>query len=167
MSEPSEFPRTLKMVTVWCLIALALFLGFSEYQRRATQPAVRLNANGEATLSLPRGLDGHYRLSGTLNGESVEFLLDTGASMTSIPAELARSLSLPIHSSAQFSTANGTVVADIVLADLRIAGAFEIDRLRVAALPSMKQQALLGMDVLSRFRITQEAGMMQLRAAGR
>lgn len=157
-----DFPGTLKIITVWGLIGLVIFLAFAAWQRQEGQVTVVPLGNGQQALSVARGRDGHYHLNAELSGQTIEFLVDTGASMTSVPIELARRLGLSKQSSARFSTANGEVQADIVLADLRIADLIEFKQLRVAALPSMSGQALLGMDVLGKFTMTQDAGTLRL-----
>ena len=162
MSSSLDFPGALKIVTIWCLIGLAVFLGFSAWQRSQSQVYVSTLAGGEKTISILRNRDGHYYLKAQLNGEMIEFLVDTGASTTSISLPIAQQLKLPLHSKARFSTANGDVEADIVLAHLRIADLLEFKNLRVAAMSAMKNQALLGMDVLGKFSMTQESGVLHL-----
>jgi aspartyl protease family protein len=157
-----DFPGTLKIVTVWGLIGLVVFLAFSAWQHQQAQVSVVSLGDGQKTLSVLRGRDGHYHLNADLNGQTVEFLVDTGASMTTVPIDLALRLGLAKHSSARFSTANGEVAADIFLANLRIADTVEFKQLRVAALPSLNGQALLGMDVLGKFTLAQQAGILRL-----
>ncbi len=162
MNSSRDFPGALKIITVWCLIGLAVFLGVSAWQRGQSQVSISVLDNGEKTISIARNRDGHYYLKGLLNGESIEFLVDTGATTTSIPLTIAQRLKLPLHSRARFSTANGEVEADIVLAQLRIADSLEFNNLRIAAMSAMSNQALLGMDVLGKFGMIQESGVLRL-----
>ena len=45
------------------------------------------------------------------NFQEVELLVDTGSTFTALPAELLRSLNVPVQESAQAELANGTVEA--------------------------------------------------------
>ena len=70
-------------------------------------------------IEIRRGADGRYRWPGTMNGTSVDFLVDTGASGVAIPAELAERLRLQPRSRALEHgrrLVNGTLVrADLTL----------------------------------------------------
>ncbi len=162
MSSTRDFPGALKIMTVWCLLGLTVFLAISAWQRSQNQVSVSTFSDGQKTISVKRSRDAHYYLVAQLNGEPIEFLIDTGATTTSIPWVTAQRLNLPLHSKARFSTANGEVEADIVLAQLRIGDTIEFNNLRVAALSAMTNQALLGMDVLSKFSLTQESGVLRM-----
>lgn len=161
---PRDFPATLKIITVWLLIGMVVLLGFLALQRQEKTLRIEQLADGQA-LVLKRARDGHYHLPATVNGRPIEFLVDTGASVTSIPRQVAEDLGLKRVSSARFVTANGEVQADIVMADLRIAETIEFRNLRIAALPGMGGTALLGMDVLGRFGMTQDASTLRLTPA--
>src|SRR5215207_4702155 len=99
-----EPPRTLKLVTVWLLLGLGVFLAVQWWLREQSQS--RFHA-AEGSIELRRGDDGHYRWPGTINGRTVEFLVDTGATGTAIPASLARELGLALGDEVRSSTAGG------------------------------------------------------------
>ncbi len=154
----NELPPWLKHATVWLLLALGLFLGVQAWQ--AQQRATRFVVSG-GTLEIRRGDDGHYHWPGRINGREVEFLVDTGATGTAIPAALARELGLPALGSVRSHTAGGVVTGTVVLADLSLQGGVEAARLRVTALPGLSAP-LLGMDVLGRLRWQQESGLLRV-----
>jgi aspartyl protease family protein len=93
----------------------------------------------------------------------VDFLIDTGATGTAISAQLADKLGLPSRGTVRSSTANGIVTGQVVLADIRLQGGVQAERLRVVALPGLGDRPLLGMDVLGRLRWSQEAGVLRIR----
>ena len=154
----NELPGWVRHATVWLLLALALFLGVQTWLAR--QQAPRFSVAG-GTLELQRGLDGHYHWPGRIDGRSVDFLVDTGATGTAIPAALARELALPVAGRVRSSTANGLVVADVVVADVELEGGVQARGLRVVALPGLAAP-LLGMDVLGKLRWQQAGGVLRL-----
>jgi hypothetical protein len=46
-------------------------------------------------IGLQRAADGHFHWPGRVNGSAVDFLVDTGATSTTLPAALAHSADLP------------------------------------------------------------------------
>jgi len=54
---------------------------------------------------LKRSHDGHYIFPGTINGRPVSFLLDTGATLVSVPAHRAEELGLAAGAHQQSVTA--------------------------------------------------------------
>lgn len=152
-------PRTLKITTVWLLIGLTLFLGIQWWQQRAQQ--LRFTVTGEV-IEIRRGPDGHYHWPGTIDGRPVDFLVDTGATGTAIPASLARELRLEPIGTVQSSTAGGVVTGEVMRADVELRGGVRAERLRVVALAGLDDRPLLGMDVLGRLRWTQVDGVLRI-----
>jgi aspartyl protease family protein len=161
-----DLPGWLKHTTVWLLLGVGLFVGVQAWQ--AQQNAARFTVNGQ-TLELRRAEDGHYHWPGRIGSagsmRQIDFLVDTGATGTAIPASLARELGLPVVGTMQSNTAGGVVQGQIVLADLSLQGGVSAEKLRVAALPQLSAP-LLGMDVLGKLRWQQERGVMTITAPG-
>lgn len=158
---PGELPRTFKLVTVWLLLGLLLFLGVQWWQQRAAQ--MQFQAVG-AAIEIRRSADGHYHWPGHINGHAVDFLVDTGASGTAISAELARELGLESIGAVQSRTAGGVVTGQVVRADVELQGGVRAQRLRVVALAALGANPLLGMDVLGRLRWQQRDGVLRIEA---
>ncbi len=162
----NELPRSFKIITVWLLLGLTLFLGIQWWQRQ--QSETRFQANG-STIEIQRGPDGHYHWPGQINGRSVDFLIDTGATGTAISAALAEELKLSSLGTVRSVTAGGVVVGNVVAADVQLQGGVTAQRLRVIALPGLGDRPLLGMDVLGRLDWRQEQGVLKIdsRSSGR
>jgi aspartyl protease family protein len=155
----NELPRTFKVVTVWMLLGLVLFLGVQWWLHRQAQ--ARFTAGSEV-IEIRRGPDGHYHWPGLIAGRAVDFLVDTGATGTAIPADLARELRLPAIGSVQSSTAGGVVTGMVVRADIELRGGLIARSLRVVALPGLRDRPLLGMDVLGRLQWQQNDGVLRI-----
>ncbi len=153
-----ELPRWLKHATVWLLLATALFVAVLAWQKQQGQS--RFVVQG-GTLLIQRSADGHYHWPGQVAGREVDFLVDTGATGTAIPAALAQELGLQAVDSVRSSTAGGVVQGTVVVADLVLQGGLRAERLRMAALPRL-QAPLLGMDVLGKLRWQQADGVMRV-----
>lgn len=153
----SELPQGLKIATVWLVLATALFLGVQAFLSQ--QQRTRFVADG-ARVEIRRGDDGHYHWPGQVNGRSVDFLVDTGATGSALPMALARELNLPVLGPMQSSTAGGVVQGQVVQADLVLQGGVRAQRLRMVALPGLSTP-LLGMDVLGRLQWQQGDGVLR------
>lgn len=152
----SDFPRFLKPVTLWLVVGAALFLAVQAWQAR--ERAMRVQVIG-ATIELRRAPDGHFHWPGTVNGRDVDFLVDTGASRTALPPALAEGLAT--EGVLRSATAGGIVEGHVARVDLVLEGGVRVERLPVAVLPELPVP-LLGMDVLSRLRFTQDGGVLRL-----
>lgn len=157
----NEFPRTLKIATVWLLLGMVVFLGFRTFE--AQQQKARFSIEGSA-IEIERGPDGHYHWPGTLNGREVDFLIDTGATRSAISAELARELDLEALGSVQSNTAGGVVVGHVARADLVLEGGVRAERLPLVVLPALGDKPLLGMDVLGRLHWQQQGSVLRIEA---
>lgn len=154
-----DLSRTFKLVTLWLLLGLGVFLGVQAWQHQ--QEKTRFQADG-GVIEIRRGPDGHYHWPGSINGRSVDFLIDTGATSTAISAALARELQLEALGSVQSNTAGGVVTGQVVRADVVLEGGVTAERLQITALPGLGERPLLGMDVLGRLRWTQEPGVLRI-----
>ena len=155
----NELPRTFKVVTIWLLLGVLVFVGIQWVLREQQQ--MRFRADGDI-IEIRRGPDGHYHWPGTINGRSVDFLIDTGATGTAISASLARELDLQSIGQVQSSTAGGPVTGQVVRADVTLQGGVRAERLRLVALPQLADRPLLGMDLLGRLHWQQRDGVMRI-----
>ncbi len=159
---PRELPGTLKRVTIWLVLGAAVFVGVQAWQSQQQRAHFSVDA-GSGAIELRRAPDGHFHWPGTVNGIAVDFLVDTGATGTAIPQWLADRAGLIAEGRLQSSTAGGLVQGTLSRADVELQGGVRIERLRVAVLPRL-ESPLLGMDILSKMRFTQSAGVLRLEA---
>ena len=119
--------------------------------------------DGDGSLSLRQTGNGHYFVSGSVNGFPIVYMLDTGASITSISQKTAADAGIQTCTAHTFDTANG--VAHGCLAAIReiTFGNFRIKNTQVAIMPNMSG-ALLGMNVLSHIRLEQHGDIMRISA---
>jgi aspartyl protease family protein len=159
----NELPRSLKIATVWLLLGLGLFVGVQAWM--AEQQALRFSTEG-GRIEIRRSADGHYHWPGQIDGRAVEFLVDTGATGTAIPARLARELGLQALGEVSSRTAGGLATGTVVVGDLVLQGGVRAERLRMVALPGL-DAPLLGMDVLGRLQWQQGDGRLRIDLAPR
>jgi len=151
---------SIKLVTIWLLIGTAVFLAVQALEQRAQRARFAFDgASGRIELS--RARDGHFHWPGRVNGIAVDFLVDTGATSTALPAALARDAGLVLEGSVRSSTAGGVVAGRLARADITLRGGVQVDALRVAVLPQL-EAPLLGMDVISKLRLSQHDGVLTL-----
>jgi aspartyl protease family protein len=156
-----EIPYWLKLATVWLVVATGVFLSIQAWERH--QEGTRFTVQGSA-IEIRRSRDGHYHWPGRVNGRAVDFLVDTGATRTALPGELARRWGLQPEREVRSSTAGGVVTGYEARVDLALDGGVAVQQLRVTVLPDLAAP-LLGMDVLGRLRFTQADGRLQISAA--
>jgi aspartyl protease family protein len=114
-------------------------------------------------LVLRRNHAGHYLAPGSINGEPVIFLLDTGATQVSVPVHLADRLGLQPGRQGRAMTANGPVeIRHTRIRELAL-GPFVIGNVSGHINPGMQgDQVLLGMSVLSHLDFAQRDGRLIL-----
>ncbi len=105
-------------------------------------------------IVLQRDATSQFHVDGTLNGIAVKFLIDTGASITAIPQEIAVFAKLPLESTISAKTASGsTTDFKTTIKELKIGNIIQLKDVPAAIIKG--DQALLGMDVLKHFEMTQ------------
>ena len=112
---------------------------------------------------IPRATDGHYYVAGSVNGFSVVFMVDTGASISVLPAKLAKNAGIRAGRVVLTETAAGRSRAGLSQGNILQIGPYKLTDAKVGVNEQL-QMPLLGMDALNRFQITQTNGMMILRA---
>lgn len=119
-------------------------------------------------LTVARGRGGHYWVNGSVNGNSVPFLLDTGASSVALNALQARRLGIDYKGSGQpmqVTTASGVERGwQVTLRSVKV-GAIEVLGVEAVVLEgSFPTDALLGMSFLNRIGWRQEQDALILEA---
>jgi len=93
---------TLGILAFW----LAVMAGLYVVMDRVRQPRAAVVA-ADGALIIARGNDGHFRVPGSINGQPVVFMVDTGASLIAVTDALAQRAGLTGGETTQFRTANG------------------------------------------------------------
>ncbi|GHT84676.1 hypothetical protein AGMMS49543_14760 [Betaproteobacteria bacterium] len=172
MTAPDRDPtRRAGSVMTWLTalsVLVVLWLFFDAVLERRNNPNrdLALTPGAATELVLKRNRDGHYVAPGTINGQPVTFLLDTGATQVAVPARLGKQLGLPLGATSQVSTANGYVtVRATTIAELGL-GPFAVRQIRAHLNPGMDHDdtILLGMSVLKQLEFTQRGDTLILRA---
>ncbi|OGU20291.1 MAG: aspartyl protease [Hydrogenophilales bacterium RIFOXYD1_FULL_62_11] len=141
-----------------------LYLFFDSNLQARNNPNRELQIAPGAELILQRSRDGHYVFPGEINGRPVTFLLDTGATLVSVPAHLAAGLGLEAGAPQQSITANGTVMTRAAQIRMLAFGPFKLSDVRASLNPGMRDdQILLGMSVLKQLEFTQRGDTLELR----
>lgn len=153
------------MAWVASLLVLGMFYLYFENSLQArNNPNRQLQVGPGAELVLKRSGNGHYIFPGTINGQPVTFLLDTGATLVSVPAGLASELGLKAGARQQSITANGTVETRATRLDVLAFGPFVLSGVPASINPGMADdQILLGMSVLKHLEFTQRGDSLILR----
>ena len=120
--------------------------------------------SGGSRIVLPVGPGGHYSGLATINGHPVQFVVDTGATVISMGADVARSLGLDPKDSVAVGamTANGTVSARLVTLNSVRVGDVTIYNVQAAVMPQSMPQVLLGNSFLSRFQMHSDSNSLVL-----
>jgi len=118
---------------------------------------VRLSSlRSEASeIEIPISPDGHFHTRVLVNGEAIDFLVDTGATSVALTREDARRIGLDVDSlqyRVPVRTANGmTYQAPVVLEELKI-GLLSVRNVRGGVNRGRMSKSLLGMTFLRRLR---------------
>jgi aspartyl protease family protein len=146
-------------------LALCLLLGQTLCAQAHTQDALELGGRA-AEMVLQSGEDRHFRASGAINGHAVDFLVDTGASLVTIPGHLAAKLGLSRGQKVQTTSASDVFESETTtVRELSIGG---IRLQNVAGLINPKatdNEILLGMSALKDLEMVQKDGTLALRGA--
>jgi len=152
----------------WLLVLGLLFMFFNhtlEKQNNPNQNIISTNhQDGTREVTLQRNRYGHYVTNGSINGQPVVFLLDTGATRVSIPEPVANRLNLQRGMPLEANTANGIITTYSVTLDSVAMGSIELQTVGASINPNMlDDEILLGMTFLKHLELIQRGDTLTLR----
>lgn len=151
----------------WLIFLVILTMGFNHYLEQQNNPNQDISADwdkGVAEVKLSQNRYGHYVANGKINGQSVTFLLDTGATLVSIPESVAQRLHLKKGLVGKSQTANGTITVYDTRLDSVSIGSIELHNIRASINPHINgDEILLGMSFMKHLEIIQKDKELTLR----
>ena len=164
---PGKRAGRVLLVLAW---GAGLFLAtrfFGAWEQRQENPNAVVSSqqgDGFIEVQLQRNALGHFVATGQINGQAVQFMLDTGATDVAIPSAVAERLGLARGVPVTVSTANGRSEGYRTRLDSVRLGAIELRDVRALVAPGLDgEQVLLGMSALKKLEFTQRGGTMLLR----
>lgn len=129
--------------------------------------STKLSKPGKKVVRIP-SRNGMYFAPGQINGRSVDFLIDTGASVVSMGRATANELQIPFRETGiptNVSTASQVNKAWQVNLDTVTVGGITLNQVTGVVIDTdHHQQVLLGMSFLGRIKFSQEQGLVVLEA---
>ena len=122
------------------------------------------SAGGGSKIVLTAGGGGHFVTQGTINGRSVSFLVDTGATHIAMSESEAQRIGLDYKKGQRglVNTANGQVAAYRVALNAVRIGDVTVYNVDATVLPLGMDQVRLGNSFLSRFQMKRENDTLTL-----
>ncbi|HSH42892.1 MAG TPA: TIGR02281 family clan AA aspartic protease [Arenicellales bacterium] len=157
----------LMIFTAWIGAAALLtwlFTGTLERRDNPNQRVETLRSGETVEVRLVRNAMGHYVATGRINGRSVRFFLDTGATHVALGGDLARELGLERGGAGRTQTANGTIVTYRTVLDRVELGGIRLTNVTAAINPAMSgDEVLLGMSFMQHLEMVQRGDRLLLR----
>ena len=150
------FNKTLQQAAVWGMIFIGVAAGYGLWGDISRSSAVPQQSyeSGIGTVTLPRARDGHYYLTMQINGASIRFVVDTGATDMVLTRADAQRVGLSpdtLNYLGRANTANGQVrTAFVRLNEVQLGTVRDFDVSAVVNDGDMAQ-SLLGMGYLQRW----------------
>lgn len=127
--------------------------------------ASRFSVPDRARVDIPRGEDNHYHVAGAIDGQTAQFLVDTGASVVAINSVTARSLGLDWQGTrpGRVRTAGGYVRAwPVMLRRVEVGGIALSNVQAVVTAGAFPREVLLGMSFLGEISLHESEGVLSL-----
>ncbi len=125
MARREPAAKMIKMLAAWVIIFAAGFVlftfrdDFSYLTQRLKAEAVGTPIEQGRETRVPMAIDGHFWVHAKLNGRNVRFLVDSGATMTTIDRATAKAAGIPISPTRDefVRTGNGIIRVSSARAD--------------------------------------------------
>lgn len=151
---------TIKMIAAWIgifAILLAILAFRSEFATVGNRVHAELTGRGVSdsdgrSLRIQMAADGHFWVTGSVDGVATRFLIDSGATSTALSMATAKAAKLDADFEAlpvPLSTANGTVLAKRTTIGRIEVGPIGRDGLAAVVAPEFGNTDVLGMNFLS------------------
>lgn len=166
MSEHNPHRRfgTILLWITWLLILGGGWWVSDGWIKGQINPNPRPTVNATGAVVLERNRQGHYVANGEINGRTVTFLLDTGATSVALSTRLARELGLQRGPQIQLETANGVTVGfKTRLNSVRLGDIVVREVNAVFSDGMMDDTVLLGMSFLKHLEFSQRENRLILR----
>jgi len=126
-----------------------------------TEPQI-VNASGTALLKTNKR--GHFVSKGFINGKPVKMLLDTGATLVTVPQALAQELSLSPRKPVTVHTAGGASAAHLTVIEAITVGGITMRNVRAHIATELEgRTVLLGMSFLRHVELIQSENQLKLQ----
>lgn len=135
---------------IWLALMLLVYYLVDNIQN--PNKAARLGNDAQQVI-LKRGYDGHYRAEALINNQTVDVLVDTGATGVAISQSVADKLNLKSIDAVRTSTANGDTVSYMVRLESVKVGGVEAKNVAASISPGLEGDVLLGMSYLGRMDV--------------
>ncbi|MEL7150627.1 MAG: TIGR02281 family clan AA aspartic protease [Pseudomonadota bacterium] len=146
---------TARMALVWGMIFVGIVAVYGLWDDIRSDVLPRQSvATEDRVIEVPRSNDRHFNLTMRLNGEPIDFVVDTGATDIVLSLQDARRAGLnpdDLAFSGTARTANGTVSTAYTRIDEVAIGPVTFSNVRVAVNGGEMRGSLLGMSFLDRF----------------
>ena len=146
---------TARMALVWGMIFVGIVAVYGLWDDIRSDVLPRQSvATEDRVIEVPRSNDRHFNLTMRLNGEPIDFVVDTGATGIVLSLQDARRAGLnpdDLAFSGTARTANGTVSTAYTRIDEIAIGPVTFQNVRVAVNGGEMRGSLLGMSFLDRF----------------
>lgn len=151
-----------RALTIWIAVMAALYFLFQDF---LAPKVVDVSSMASGEVVIPRSTDGHYYLVGHINGQAVDFMVDTGATLVSVSTDLARAANLPSGYPTTFSTANGSHQGERVSGQTVEAAGLTVTNIEVGVGLDLGKpnQGLLGQSFLNHVDMIQSGDRLILR----
>jgi aspartyl protease family protein len=115
-------------------------------------------------IVLTAGPGGHFVTGGSINGQAVRFVVDTGATYVALSQAEAERIGLPYKHGQRglIHTANGQVPAYLTSLNVVRVGDVQVYNVDAVVMPATMDTVLLGNSFLTRFQMRRENDRMTL-----
>lgn len=151
--------RLIKMALAWAVIFGAGFVVFSfrddlAYvgQRLKSEALGSPIAGNEGEVRVPMAIDGHFWVEGAINGRPVKFLVDSGATTTTVSRTVAAASGLEIRANRSRRVRTGNGIIDVATTRAPSLSAAGIERRDLSVDVTEEEINVLGMNYLSSLR---------------
>ena len=164
--KTGDYLQGVKLISATSKIAKIEVDGVTKLYQMGTTVSTSFKQREKITERIVLDKHGMFRSFGNINGQSVKFLIDTGASSVAMSAKQARKLGIQYRiegTETMTNTASGTAKGwSVTLKTVRLGKLIERNVRGVVVDGNYPQQVLLGMTFLNRMKVEKESDLMTI-----